>query len=483
MHQLQRFLLLLLIVLLASSGIPVSASQPTPDTRLILSHKARFTAEVPENWDIDLDQRADYISPDKNEYIVASTYPASMTSLTQACRSAARRFDAKDDPDSAITWVTFAAQIGCRLESPNATGAANEPLAVIFLHPNPLLSGIDDLPYFKYAGVMVDRAHFEAVTESMKFDLADVTPELYVSAAIDLLQAHSLVRDEIDWETVRTDAEAAISGDGVLPALDVALEALDAAGDRHSYRWEPVQLDSFVGTSAEDIPETKLPSSLAFSDQISYINLPPIQGDESVFELYATTGSEEIADVDSATTCGWIIDLRTNFGGNSDPMVAAVGEILGDGVFAGFANSDGTVDMQAYEDGSVFDADDSAGDSLIDGPIYTPENPDSAVALLIGPVTGSAGEYTVIGFIGRPETRTFGEPSADLTTGISGFVLMDGGAIGLATSAMIDRSGTAYPSGIEPDTVIESDVAGILDPADPVAAAATEWLLQQPSCQ
>ena len=101
---------------------------------------------------------------------------------------------------------------------------------------------------------------------------------------------------------------------------------------------------------------------------------------------------------------------------------------------------------------------------------------------MIGPVTGSAGEYTAIGFIGRPDTQIFGEPSADLTTGISGFILLDGAAIGLATSAMIDRNGTAYPSGVEPDTLVESDVASIMDPTDPVAAAAAEWLLQQPSC-
>jgi C-terminal processing protease CtpA/Prc len=163
-------------------------------------------------------------------------------------------------------------------------------------------------------------------------------------------------------------------------------------------------------------------------------------------------------------------------------MIAAIGSILGEGTFAGFAFSDETVTMETYDDGSVFDEGDSPGESLIEGPIYELREPDAAVAVLIGPVTGSAAEYTGIAFIGREQTSIFGEPSADLTTGISGYLMMDGAAVGLATSAMVDRTGTAYPDGIDPDTVVEFETASIMDPTDPVATAATAWLLQQPAC-
>jgi hypothetical protein len=480
--RLHRPVIILLITLLCLAGIPVSASQPATETRLMLSHKARFTAEIPADWGIDRAQNAEYISPDGTGYIVTTVYPASLASLTTACRSAAPVFDTADDPDQAITWTTFAGNDACRLESPEATGKDSEPIGLIFRHPNPLRSGIDDDAYYTYAGIMVDRAHFDNVTSSMNFTLDDVTPELYVESALDIIEGHAYLRDEVDWETVRADALAIAADGDTMTGIDIALEALEAVGDGHSYRWDATQLDDFNDTDASDIPATQLPTGTAFTDQVSYINLPPIQGDESVSTLYATAGNQVIADLDTPSTCGWIIDLRTNFGGISDPMIAAVGEILGEGSFGGFAYSDDTVTMESYEDGSVFPTGNGPGASLIEGEIHSIANPDAAVAILIGPVTGSAAEYTAIAFIGRPQTQTFGEPSADLTTGISGYILADGAAIGLATSAMIDRNGTTYPDGIQPDTWVEYETASIMDPADPVAAAATDWLLTQPAC-
>lgn len=473
----------LLVVLLGSFAGIVSAAQERSETRLILSHTGRFTTEIPADWGIDRTQRTMYTSDDGDGYIQATTFAPSVRSLPNACEATARLLDPESDPTRAIIWVTFQQQFACRIEAPSDIESATAPIVLIFLHSNPLRSGIDGEAYFGYTSVTVDRAHFDEVTASMRFDLEDVTPELYLEAAIDLIETFSLVRDDVDWATVRREAANEVLADDPASGIDHVLSALVAEGDDHSYRWQPSVFDAFAGTSAADIPESELPKATAFSSQISYLNVPPVQGDSSVFRLYATTGNQAIAEVDASTTCGWIIDLRTNFGGNTEPMIVAVGEILGDGPFGGNVFSNGETELEAYRDGAVFAADGSVGESLIDGPVYDIAQPEAAVAVLIGPGTGSAGEYTAIAFQGRDSVMTFGEPSADLTTGISGFLLADGSALGLATSAMVDRNGMAYPDGIEPDTYVEFDLPSVLDPSDPVAAAAEAWLLEQPVCQ
>jgi C-terminal processing protease CtpA/Prc len=351
------------------------------------------------------------------------------------------------------------------------------------MHPNPLRSSLDHGAYFKYAGIMVDRADFASVVASMDYSMENVTPELYLDAALDIIETNAFLRDEVDWPTVREAADASIGNGDPLPGIDIALQALNDAGDTHSYRWDASQLDTYVDTGAADLPPTQLPTGVALTDRIGYINLPPMQGNESAAERYATTGNTALADADSPNTCGWVIDLRSNFGGNSDPMIAAVGPLLGNGAFGGFAYSDDSTTYQAYADGSVYPADGSPGDPLIDGDIYQVANPDAAVAILIGPVTGSAGEYTGIAFHSRDHTHYFGEPTSDLTTGISGFLLADGAAIGLATSAMIDRNGITFPEGIQPDVTVPFEERTIGDPSDPVIAAAITWLLDQPPCQ
>ena len=81
-------------------------------------------------------------------------------------------------------------------------------------------------------------------------------------------------------------------------------------------------------------------------------------------------------------------------------------------------------------------------------------------------------EAIVVAFRGRPDTRSFGKPTAGLTTGVEGFRLADGAMLFLATSRFADRDGAVYDGPLPPDDLV-------LDrPED----AALEWLLEQPAC-
>ena len=103
------------------------------------------------------------------------------------------------------------------------------------------------------------------------------------------------------------------------------------------------------------------------------------------------------------------------------------------------------------------------------------------VAVLTGPRTVGAGEAVTIAFRGRPQTRSFGQPTAGVSTATSTFPLSDGATILLTTSTMADRSGKRYGASVEPDELIAAGVEP-KDGRDPTLSAAIRWLKQSPPC-
>jgi C-terminal processing protease CtpA/Prc len=95
------------------------------------------------------------------------------------------------------------------------------------------------------------------------------------------------------------------------------------------------------------------------------------------------------------------------------------------------------------------------------------------VAILIGPSTVSAGEYTAMSFKGRANTRFFGTPSGGYITANHPVPLADGALILMTSGWGVDRTGKKYVDRLEPD---EMTGAG-----GPALDAAVDWLSRQ-SC-
>jgi C-terminal processing protease CtpA/Prc len=66
--------------------------------------------------------------------------------------------------------------------------------------------------------------------------------------------------------------------------------------------------------------------------------------------------------------------------------------------------------------------------------------------------------------------------------GNTGYVLWDGTQLALAEGAYVDRNGTVHTDGVTPDVFVATDWATFRTPGDPVIAAASAWLQQQPGC-
>jgi hypothetical protein len=77
---------------------------------------------------------------------------------------------------------------------------------------------------------------------------------------------------------------------------------------------------------------------------------------------------------------------------------------------------------------------------------------------------------TAIAFVGRPATRSFGQPTAGFTTANSPVVLSDGAVLVLTAAHVQDRLARRYEGPMTPDEATAPDGA---------EAAAMAWLDKQ----
>jgi C-terminal processing protease CtpA/Prc len=210
---------------------------------------------------------------------------------------------------------------------------------------------------------------------------------------------------------------------------------------------------------------------------IGYLALPG-NGSNSMLGQYASYAQQVIRQIDQQGTCGWIVDLRDNGGGNSWPMLAGVGPILGEGL-AGFFLRDGQTIPWGYRSGAAW-----LGDEVIQrvAQPYELRRPDPPVAILTNRYTVSAAEATEIAFGGRPATRRFGQPTAGAPNAPIRTQLSDGAVLQVAHTKEADRTGHVYDGPIAPDQLIAVDQQLVGTDRDPTVLAASAWLRSQPGC-
>ncbi len=290
-----------------------------------------------------------------------------------------------------------------------------------------------------------------------------------LDAAITIVKNNAWKAASVNWDVaepeVRGFAAGAERSSEVYPAIRMMLGRL---GDRHSFLMPPAQTTAFKAAGAQNPPA----EVRALSDGVGYIKVPAYGGSEATaMRTYATRLHSDLTAAMDGARCGWIVDLRTNTGGNMWPMLDGLQPLLGTGVLGTFEGPKG------------------AGTKWIAGartgvvPPATLKTLESAwVAVLTGPKTASSGEAVAVAFRGRPNTRSFGLPTAGLSTSNGTFPLPDGAMILLTTSVDADRTGRRYGDKIDPDERVEAG-----DPTtaggDATLSAAIKWLTQSSGCK
>lgn len=214
------------------------------------------------------------------------------------------------------------------------------------------------------------------------------------------------------------------------------------------------------------------------SSGIGYIELTTESGTHLE---YAGDVQKLMRNMDNPPVCGWMIDLRLTQGGDIWSYIAAVGPILGEGELGGFEYLDGTREGWTYRNGEVLWNNEYRDESEIDGQIYKPKQV-TPVALLISPATQAAAELMLVAFQGRPDIRSFGEPTRGLPTLVTHTSLSDSSHLFVSGANSFDRNGTIYSGPITPDVFVENDWSQFGTDQDPVTMAAMDWLQSQSAC-
>lgn len=238
------------------------------------------------------------------------------------------------------------------------------------------------------------------------------------------------------------------------------------AGGAHTFLVDPGSAAAMEKATA---PDAIFPvPTVSTRDGISTVTLPAFSADEQEsINRYQDTGVGAVRSAASATSCGWIIDLRTNSGGSAYPMLSTIAPLLHDGHVLGFRDRYEKTEWIDVANGNVHaPASYGVQSATADFSISQP------VAIVTGPITASAAETVVVAFAGQAQTVRIGDPTAGMTTANDTFDLPDGAFIALSIAYYVDRDQTVYDGPIEPDIPHPSPPTTVLD-------AASDWLRSQ----
>jgi hypothetical protein len=308
-----------------------------------------------------------------------------------------------------------------------------------------------------------------------------------LDAAFAIIRKHALRGATVAWADVEPRVRALAAGAArpadVYPAIQYLLARLD---DHHSLFMTPVEWREAQTAGAENLPA----GARALPDGVGYVRVPGFWGaDRDAMRQYAARAHDAIEQTMTSASCGWIVDLRQDWGGNMFPMLAGLKPFLGGGTLGRF-------------EGPALPSEDKpwvAGDRVgVEPPAALAPLESAWVAVLTGPATGSAGEIVAIAFRGRPRTRSFGQPTYGVPTANYPFELPDGATMMLTTGVSVDRTGRRYGEKVAPDELHPEAVGGADGNAtataratarasarisDPARDAAIAWLRQSSGCR
>ena len=270
--------------------------------------------------------------------------------------------------------------------------------------------------------------------------------ESFLDEMMDVMEDHSINKNTIDWPDFRQKVVATVPGaqtfKDTYPGISEALKML---GDNHSFLIKPdggIVRNSTIQCNTQSVIKPAMPSN------IGYVKVNSFSGTEAEGLAFSKEIQQQIKSQDNANIVGWIVDLRSNGGGNMWPMLAGVGPILGEGICGYFIDPDGVETWWGYQDGSsVF-----VGDNIVSvSDPYELIVPNPKVAVLLDNAIASSGEVIAISFIDRANTRSFGSSTCGLSTANQMYALDGSHQLFLTVAYLADRNKNKYGIPIVPD--------------------------------
>lgn len=268
----------------------------------------------------------------------------------------------------------------------------------------------------------------------------------YINEVTSLMEQRSLNRANVNWNNLKAEVlTRAASAKSIREAEPALVYLLTELKDNHSHIITPDGRYLF-GVSAGCPPR----SFTGVSDsEVGYIRIAFTTSTGAEAVRYAENLQASIRNQDNTNLKGWVIDLRST-GGNKWPMIAGLGPLLGEGIAGYSIEPDNNFTTWAYTAGSAVD--NQTNVVTVPNP-YSVLKPANKIAILIDPGTASAAEAIAVSFIGKPNTRLFGNPTCGLSTFIQSYPLSNNSILELTVGVLADRNKKTYGGKINPDEV------------------------------
>ncbi len=283
-----------------------------------------------------------------------------------------------------------------------------------------------------------------------------------IQEMLDFSESNFLFRDQVNWSMVRQNVIEELGESGFEAAI---IKLYGELGDQHG---RYVAVDGSVINNRTLLCQSANFEFIDLPENIGYVKVNGLIGPtEDEANAFAMDIQESIAlQIDRGVT-SWIVDLSENEGGNMWPMVTGLGPLLGNNVLGYFVYSEDPDRVWGYQpQGSYLDsftnlriAIDQIADFISD---------DQKIAVIISDATKSSGEATTISFIGRENTRLFGQPTCGLSTVFLRANLSNGAVFLVAAGVMADRDKNRDGGQIIPNEQFSESVA--------LQARVVEWL-------
>jgi carboxyl-terminal processing protease len=299
-----------------------------------------------------------------------------------------------------------------------------------------------------------------------------VTPLELLKEALELIEQNALERSAINWTEKNPQwLKEAAAFSTLEEAHTLIKEVLKNLGDNHSH----------IAPAAETLaeasfdPDNPVPNGFLLKEQIGVVEITEHGGDGKLSggRNYASVVQGILYDLEKQGALAWVIDLRNNGGGNMWPMLAGLGPLLTKDVLGAFVDPHAEVHNPWYYDGEKLWISDNV---MYEAKVKPLTNLSAPIALLTSRKTLSSGEAVLISFLGRSNTRTFGEPTGGLPTANAPFQLRDKTWLLLTTALEADRLGRLYKTSIEPDVFVKIEWSKLGQADDPVLLEASKWL-------
>lgn len=281
--------------------------------------------------------------------------------------------------------------------------------------------------------------------------------EAVLDRVLSLARRHAINASKVDWNAVDATARQRLaSTPGEAGLTDSLRYVLAALGDRHSHYRPPAVAARSIG--ARGVPPPRpIVETQTTAGGVALIAVNGWSGAPEQVPAAARSVRDALVGVLASPTCGIVVDLRGNSGGNMWPMMGGLLPLYDRGELLRFERRDGSgspvtaVDNALVQDGQP----PRPGMSGLARPAHAPR----FVAVLIGPRTSSSGEITAIGFKGQANARMFGQPTDGRSSANASYPMPNGGMVMITTAHVVDRTGRRYGDPVVPDVASDAPVA------------------------